>query len=115
MLSPLGIQVEDANDGATGLAMALSGRYDLVLLDLILPELGGTAVLRRVMEIRPGQRVVVCSARTASERKAQCLKLGAVGYMTKPFDLSELVALVQAHIGPPASLQPSTHDAKEYR
>lgn len=101
-LSPLGIQVEGAHDGKTGLGMALSGEYDLVLLDLKLPALSGISVLRRVMDARPGQEVLVCSGLNDPEQKAQCLELGAVGYVTKPFDLGDLVARVRAQILPRA-------------
>ena len=59
--------------------MALRGKYDLVLLDLMLPGLSGTSVLRRMIETRPEQRVVVCSATTDPAQKAQCHELGAVG------------------------------------
>jgi DNA-binding response OmpR family regulator len=91
-LSPLHVQVDSAYDGSTGLTMALSGRYELVLLDLALPGLSGVSVLRRVIEARPEQHVVVCSGGTDPEQKAQCLELGAAGYLTKPFDLSNLAA-----------------------
>lgn len=94
-LSRLGLQVDRAYDGSTGLTMALSGRYELVLLDLGLPGLSGVTVLRRVIEARPEQQVVVCSGRTDPEQKAECLQLGAAGYVTKPFDLSKLVARVR--------------------
>jgi two-component system response regulator ArlR len=94
-LSRLDVQVDRAYDGPTGLTMALSGRYELVLLDLALPGLSGVSVLRRVIEVRPQQQVVVCSGRTDPEQKAECLELGAAGYMTKPFDLSKLVARVR--------------------
>jgi DNA-binding response OmpR family regulator len=94
-LSRLNVQVDRAYDGPTGLTMALSGRYEVVLLDLALPGLSGVSVLRRVIEARPEQQVVVCSGRRDPEQKAQCLKLGASGYMTKPFDLSRLVARVR--------------------
>lgn len=90
-LSRLGLQVDRAYDGSSGLSMALSGSYELVLLDLGLPGLSGVTVLRKVIEARPKQRVVVCSARTDPEQKVQCLELGAEGYVTKPFDLSNLV------------------------
>jgi two-component system response regulator ArlR len=91
-LSRLDLQVDRAYDGLTGLTMALSGRYELVLLDLALPGLNGVTVLRRVIEARPEQQVVVCSGRTDPAQKAHCLELGAAGYLTKPFDLSKLVA-----------------------
>jgi DNA-binding response OmpR family regulator len=94
-LSRLDLHVDRAYDGPTGLTMALSGRYELVLLDLALPGLNGVSVLRRVIEARPEQQVVVCSGRTDPEQKAKCLQLGAAGYMTKPFDLSKLVARVR--------------------
>ena len=91
-LTARGFEVDGASDGTNGLAMALSRRYELVLLDLMLPGLSGIQVLRRIMKARPEQRVLVCSALIDPEQRARCLELGAIGYLTKPFDLSELVA-----------------------
>jgi CheY-like chemotaxis protein len=113
-LPSFGLRVDGASDGTTGLALALGGRYDVVLLDLRLPDSSGTTVLRRIMETRPEQRVVVCTAVTDPEQKARCLALGAADYVTKPFDLPELVARLRAQLGPPARLQPPNHDTKEY-
>ena len=95
-----GIPAEGVTDGARGLAMVLSGSYDLVLLDLLMPGMPGTDVLQHVVEHRPHQPVVVLSALTDVETKVRCFSLGAADYMPKPFALAELLARVRARLHP---------------
>ena len=102
-LSPLGIDVDRAYDGTAGLAMARRGGYDLVLLDLRLPELSGISVLQGIMESHPDHRVIVCSALSDPEQEVRCLDLGAAGYLTKPLDLGQLVVRVRAELSVPRS------------
>ena len=96
-----GFRVVHAADGARGLAMAIDEAPDLVVLDLMLPELTGfelIAALRRRARPTP---VVVLSARGETADKVEALRLGADDYMTKPFALKELVARVRAHLRRP--------------
>jgi DNA-binding response OmpR family regulator len=93
-----GIQAEGVTDGARGLPMILSGSYDLVLLDLLMPAMAGTDVLEQVIEHRPDQPVVILSALTDVETKVRCFGLGAVDYVPKPFALAELLARVRARM-----------------
>lgn len=85
-----------ATEGADGLRLALSGRFELVVLDLLMPGLDGTTVLQRIMTERPYQAVLVLSALSDAETKVRCFTLGAVDYLTKPFALAELRARVKA-------------------
>jgi DNA-binding response OmpR family regulator len=62
-----GFEVDVAAEGAQGLGMALTGRYDVIVLDLLMPGLDGFAVLRRIMERRADQPVIVLSARGAPD------------------------------------------------
>jgi DNA-binding response OmpR family regulator len=93
-LTANGLTVETANDGAAGLARATAGDYDLVVLDLMMPGVGGLGVLRGLMATRPHQRVLVLSALSDVASKVRCLELGAADYLAKPFALAELVARV---------------------
>jgi DNA-binding response OmpR family regulator len=102
-LAAQGLGVDSASDGHRGLEMARTGRYELVVLDLLLPGKDGVSVLEDLMEARPEQRVLVLSALTDVEHKVRCLELGASDYLHKPFALVELVARVRARLRQPAS------------
>jgi DNA-binding response OmpR family regulator len=93
-----GHRVEGANDGPRGLVLALSGRYELIVLDLLLPKLDGQAVLRATVKAHPGQKVLVLSALGDVKSKVECLESGACDYLTKPFELAELIARIRRHL-----------------
>ena len=98
-----GFDVETANNGTDGLKLARSGRYDLVLLDLLLPVLDGVAVLEELLTSHPDQPVLVLSAVSDVRARVRCLQLGAADYLAKPFDLTELLLRVQARRRRPGS------------
>jgi two-component system, OmpR family, response regulator len=102
-LSAEGFRVDSASDGVHGFDLARSGRYELVVLDLLLPGMDGITVLERLMDERPQQRVLVLSALSDVEEKVRCLELGASDYLSKPFALKELVARVRARLRQPGS------------
>jgi len=93
-----GYAVDVAPDGQEGLFLAESNPYDSVILDLMLPKLDGMQVLTRIR--RAGQRtpVLVLTARDDKESVVALLNAGADDYLTKPFDLGELLARVKALI-----------------
>jgi DNA-binding response OmpR family regulator len=97
-LARSGIEVEQAADGRSGLERALRGNIDLVVLDLLLPELDGLTVLRTLQERRSDLPVVVLSARSDLPTKLQGFELGASDYVAKPFSIEELVARVRAQV-----------------
>jgi DNA-binding response OmpR family regulator len=97
-LATNGLAVECARDGASGVARALRDDFDLVVLDLMMPEMSGFGVLRALMQAEPRQRVLVLSALSDVETKVRCLELGAADYLVKPFALAELVARVWARV-----------------
>jgi len=101
-LTAEGFQVDAATDGVLGLDLAMTGAYELVVLDLLLPSRGGLSVLQELIESRPGQRVLILSALSDVETKVRCLESGASDYVSKPFSLAELVARVRARIRQPA-------------
>lgn len=91
--------VTTASDGIEGLQLACSESYDLVVLDLLLPDLPGAAVLSALLERRPTQRVLVLSAAVDTESRVTCLERGAVDYVSKPFVVREFRARVRARLG----------------
>ena len=89
-----GYQVGKAADGRTGLSMAESGVYDLVLLDVMLPGLSGTEVLRRLRKTSQ-MPVILLTARDGVMDRVSGLDLGADDYITKPFFIKELLARIR--------------------
>ena len=89
-------QVDVVNDGADGLDYALSGQYDLVLLDVMLPKLDGFEVARRLRAAHISTPILMLTARDDTGDKITGLDCGADDYMTKPFDSGELLARVRA-------------------
>ncbi len=90
-----GYEVEKAADGRAGLDLALSGRFRLILLDIMLPELSGMEVLRRLR--RASQvPVILLTARDTVTDKVSGLDAGANDYLTKPFAIEELLARIRA-------------------
>ena len=90
-----GYQVDKAADGRTGLDMAQTGDYDLILLDIMLPALNGMEVLRRLRResLVP---VIMLTARDTVMDKVAGLDAGADDYITKPFAIEELLARIRA-------------------
>jgi two-component system, OmpR family, response regulator len=93
-----GFTVDGAADGPEGLLRAARGAYDLVVLDLLLPRLGGLAVLRELQQRRPELPVVIVSARSDLETKLRGFGLGASDYVPKPFSFDELLARIRAQL-----------------
>ena len=91
-----GFEVSTAADGATALQLAKEVHPDLMLLDLGLPDLDGMQVIQRLHRESPTLPILVLSARSGSHDKIVALDLGAVDYLTKPFDVSELAARIRA-------------------
>ena len=92
-----GFEVEIANRGDVGLEKALNEDYDLIILDLMLPEVDGFDICRQVRQEK-NIPIIMVSAKKDDIDKIRGLGLGADDYMTKPFSPSELVARVKAHL-----------------
>ncbi|MDB7815770.1 MULTISPECIES: response regulator transcription factor [Intestinimonas] len=92
-----GLESDVVSDGESAVSAALSGGYDLVLLDLMLPGLNGYDVCRQIRD-RVDVPILMVTARTDSVDKIRGLGLGADDYIAKPFDPAELVARVKAHL-----------------
>ena len=103
-----GYQVDKSFDGRSGLERALSGEYDLVLLDIMLPQLSGMEVLRRLRKEGVQLPVIMLTARDSVADRVAGLDLGADDYLVKPFDFDELLARIRAmtrkHVGSRSNL-----------
>ena len=95
-LTSEGHSVERAATAADAIGLALSYDFDLILLDLILPDGNGLDVLKRVRSERPGVPVIVVSALGEVDNKVDLLDAGADDYLVKPFAFAELAARVRA-------------------
>jgi DNA-binding response OmpR family regulator len=102
-----GMAVDSSREGEEGLLLALSNPYDLVVLDLVMPGLDGHAVLRRILERKPSQPVLILSALNDTASKVSCLERGAEDYISKPFSLEELLARVRARLRTAARSSPT--------
>lgn len=93
-----GFAVDVVGDGEQGLALALAGSYQFVILDLLLPGLDGLEVLRQLHHQRPRLPVLILSARSDLATKLEGFELGAVDYLAKPFSLEELLARARVQV-----------------
>ena len=103
-----------AGDGESGLAMATSGRFDLVVLDLGLPDIDGIEVLKRMRGRGMSAPVVILTARDGVHSTVEGLEGGADDYVTKPFRFEELLARIRARLRA-GSETPSVLEAGEAR
>jgi DNA-binding response OmpR family regulator len=93
-------------DGVSGLDYALTGPFDLMILDIGLPGLDGFTILQRVQAERPELPVIVLTARDSVTDTVQALEGGAADYMSKPFRFAELLARVRLRLRSPAQAAP---------
>lgn len=102
-----GYTVDVAGCGADGLRLATTDGYDLVILDLVMPDVDGRQILTALQRERHEQPVLVLSCLADVTTKVDCLELGAQDYLTKPFSLAELLARVRVR------LRGETHSVNE--
>jgi two-component system, OmpR family, response regulator len=93
-----GFNVDVAKDGEQGVTLALACRYELVILDVLLPGSDGLDVLRDLHRERPALPVLILSARADLATKLRGFELGAVDYIAKPFSLDELLARTRVQL-----------------
>ncbi len=91
-----GYDVDYAEDGEAGLSKALSGLFDLILLDVMLPGIDGFEICNRIRTQDPRQAVIMLTAKTSDEDIIEGLTLGADDYVSKPFSVTQLLLRVQA-------------------
>lgn len=95
-LKDLNFDVDAVNDGYTGLERALSGKYNLIILDIMLPGLDGMEVCKRIRQVDRSTAIMMLTSRSEELDKVLGLELGADEYMTKPFGIREFIARVKA-------------------
>ncbi len=116
-----GFDAEAAYDGEIGLRMALEGKFDLILLDLMLPGRSGMEVCREVRSQGIRTPIIMLTARAEIVDRVAGLELGADDYVTKPFSVRELIARIHVRLrvseAPPARVQvgDATVDFGQYR
>lgn len=93
-----GYETLEAYDGASGLELALTGEPNLILLDVMLPQMDGFEVCRKIREEHSQVPIIMLTAREEELDKVLGLELGADDYMTKPFSIRELTARVKANL-----------------
>ena len=106
-----GFATETAPTGDDGQRMALDGDFDLVLLDVMLPGRSGLDVLTEIRRQRPELPVIIVTALGQKEDVVDGLDRGADDYVTKPFDLDELLARVRAQLRRPGQRDPTRLEA----
>lgn len=97
------VEVTAARTGRDGLRLALEGDFDIMVLDIGLPDQEGFTVLRKLRAANSDLPVIILSARTSAEDTVRGLERGADDYMAKPFSFDELVARVRLRARPPES------------
>jgi DNA-binding response OmpR family regulator len=98
-----GFQMAQADCGATAISLIKRQRFDAVLHDIVMPEIDGIEVLKRIRQVHAQAElpVIMVSAKSATLDISLALDLGANDYITKPINLADALAKVQRHLGPP--------------
>jgi len=91
-----GYDVDQAEEGEQGLRKSLTGKYDLILLDIMLPGMDGYEICNRIRERDREQAIIMLTAKADDEDIIRGLKLGADDYVAKPFSVTQLVLRIQA-------------------
>jgi two-component system OmpR family response regulator len=97
-LAAAGYAADFAGTGAEALRQVRSRHYDLIILDLVMPDMTGQAVLELMLAAHPEQAVLVLSCLADVASKVDCLERGAQDYLTKPFSLAELLARIRVRL-----------------
>jgi two-component system alkaline phosphatase synthesis response regulator PhoP len=109
-----GYEVENAGDGLEGLRRATEERFDLLILDVMMPGLSGFDVVREVRKRHLSTPILILTARGEVVDRVVGLKLGADDYLTKPFAMAELLARVEARLRPPVPLAGASREAYHF-
>jgi two-component system response regulator RegX3 len=91
-----GYEVDSASTGPEGLKKALTGKFELILLDIMLPGMDGYEICDRIRAVDRNQPIIMLTAKTSDEEIIQGLKLGADDYVPKPFSIQQLVLRIEA-------------------
>ena len=91
-----GFEVTECNDGAEGLKLATKGRYDLIIVDVLLPSMDGFTVITKIREAEIYTPIINLTSQSSLQDKVTGLSVGADDYVTKPFTFQELIARINA-------------------
>lgn len=91
-----GFAVKGLDDGIEGLTAGLKERYDLIILDVMLPGMDGFTICRKIRQKKPSQGIIILTAKGAEDDLVKGFKAGADDYISKPFSLKELMVRVEA-------------------
>jgi DNA-binding response OmpR family regulator len=91
-----GYETDSAATGPEGLQKALTGRFDLILLDVMLPGMDGYAICEKIRVVDRDQPIIMLTAKSSDEEIIEGLKLGADDYVSKPFSIQQLVLRIEA-------------------
>ena len=97
-LKSSGFAVDHAPDGVQGLEMAFGEPYDTMVVDIMLPQMDGISLIKKIREKKNNTPIIILSARDRVDDRVNGLQAGADDYLTKPFAFSELLARIQALI-----------------
>jgi DNA-binding NtrC family response regulator len=98
LLEDEGLTVEEAPDGEAGLERMRRGELDLVITDLRMPKLDGIELLRRAQTLTPPVRIILLTAHGSERHAVEAMKLGALDYFRKPFDVEEVLSVVRRSV-----------------
>jgi len=104
-LNNVGFKVDSATDGLTGLTMALTNKYDLILLDCNLPSLNGFEIVKKLRDEKIFTPIIILTVLEELNDKIELFNLGSDDYLTKPFALTELLARIRALLRRPQNLR----------
>lgn len=109
LLERAGASVGSASGGEAAIALVLAQPFDMVLMDLQMPDVDGKAATRRILEtLGPGApRIIALTANALQEERRECLAIGMVDYLTKPFNASAVIRAVRQHAIPTAPVLPA--------
>ena len=90
----------EAQTGQEAVEMFRRERPDLVTLDIVMPEMDGVAALKQMIELDPQAQIVMISAVNQKEKLSECIRAGAMDFIVKPFEKSDLLSFFEKHLGP---------------
>lgn len=97
--------VDSANTGNKGLFLAKTNKYDLIMLDKMLPDLTGDQILKKIRETKNTTPILFLTGECETESKVDCLNSGADDYLTKPYSFEELLARIKALLRRPKEIE----------
>jgi two-component system chemotaxis response regulator CheY len=90
----------EAQTGQEAVEMYRRDRPDLVTLDIVMPEMDGVAALKQIIEFDPPAQIVMISAVDQKEKLSECIRAGAIDFIVKPFEKSDLLRFFEKHLSP---------------